>query len=143
MRPGLGVMINMLFGDRGQKFLQDAIGKTIKNAELKLDALRIEFEDGTGIKVSDAGQSCCERRYMRTDDDLTLYQGSQLVSMEVRDGTPVSGQYEDHEIQFLDVITSKGTFQMISHNEHNGYYGGFWIAVSEWNPSKPLETNED
>ena len=34
-----------------------------------------------------------------------------------------------HEVQFLEVKTSKGSFTMSSHNEHNGYYGGFSIEV--------------
>ena len=34
-----------------------------------------------------------------------------------------------HEIQFLDVKTDKGIFQMANNNEHNGYYGGFLIEA--------------
>ena len=36
---------------------------------------------------------------------------------------------EIHEIQFLDVKTSKGVFQISNHNVHNGYYGGFWVIA--------------
>ena len=43
----------------------------------------------------------------------------------------VEEEYETHEVQFLEIKTSKGIFTMSTHNEHNGYYGGFAIVVSE------------
>lgn len=35
-----------------------------------------------------------------------------------------------HEVQFLHVKTSKGSFAVSNHNEHNGYYGGFNVEAS-------------
>ena len=66
---------------------------------------------------------------MRTDDDLSDYQGSTLLDFELKDALNMEDKYGDHEVQFLDVKTSNGVFQMANHNEHNGYYGGFWIVA--------------
>lgn len=131
---GLGVLIQMLGGnEESAKLFSDCIGKTI--SELRLgedDALHFVFADGSKMKLADEGQSCCEVRYMRTDDDLPYYVDSQLVGAEIRDGSGVSSEYGDeHEVQFLLINTSKGAFTMSSHNEHNGYYGGFYVVASK------------
>ena len=129
---GFGVMINMLGGNRESvAAVQAAMGKTITALSLTDDQLRFEFEDGSRLRLWDNGQSCCESRYMQTDDDLPYYIGAKFVGAEVRDGGSTEGEYGDtHEIQFLVVTTDRGTFSMASHNEHNGYYGGFWITAS-------------
>jgi hypothetical protein len=66
---------------------------------------------------------------MRTDDTLTDYAGAELLDVALEDAPSLPAGGEEHEVQFLRVKTSKGTFVMSSHNEHNGYYGGFWIVV--------------
>ena len=85
------------------------------------------------MRLADEGQSCCENRYMSTDDDLSDFIGGTLLDAEIKaapDETDEWGQV--HEVQFLEVRTSKGSFTMASHNEHNGYYGGFYlVAISE------------
>lgn len=132
---GLGVMINMLCGnEESAKAMQAAIGKKIAEVRLGSDeALHFVFGDGSKMKLFDDGQSCCEARYMRTDDDLAYFVGANLLSAEVREAAEqTEGEYgEMHEIQFLVVGTSKGEFTMASHNEHNGYYGGFWVVAAE------------
>ena len=130
----IGVMIGMLSGDKETvEAFQVGLGKKI--AKLWLgddDALHFRFEDGTGIKLFDDDQSCCEHRYMRTDDDLEYYIGSVLQSAEVRDApSMVEDDYGEHEVAFLEVVTSKGSFTMSNHNEHNGYYGGFCIVCRQ------------
>ena len=129
---GFGVMINALGGNRETvEAVQAAMGKTITALSLTDDQLRFEFEDGSRLRLQDSGQSCCEHRYMLTDDDLPYYIGAKFVGAEVRDGGSTESEYGDtHEIQFLVVTTDRGTFSMASHNEHNGYYGGFWITAS-------------
>ena len=122
-------MIGMLSGDRGGEYLQEAIGKTISEVTLVVDALHFVFTDGSKIKLFDNGQSCCESRYMRTDDTLTDYAGAELLDVSLEDAPDLEAGGESHEVQFLRVKTSKGMFVMSSHNEHNGYYGGFWIVV--------------
>lgn len=127
--PGVGVMIGMLGGTEDSvAAYQRAVGKTIESVALVDDVLRFTFTDGYVLRVSDEGQSCCESRYMVTDDDLSYYAGAVLNGMEIRTSADLPDHDCAHEVQFLDVNTSKGTFQMCTHNEHNGYYGGFWIV---------------
>ncbi len=131
-QPGIGVMIGMLSGNaKSVKAFASAVGKTI--AALRLgedDALHFEFSDGSKLKLYDDGQSCCEQRYMRTDDNLSDYIGAKLLGAEIKDAPSIPDEYGEHEVQFLDVKTDKGVFTMSSHNEHNGYYGGFWIVAA-------------
>lgn len=142
--PGIGVMINMLGGNReSAEAFQAVIGQKI--SKLWLDpgddnALHFEFEDGRKGKLFDDGRSCCESRYMRTDDELGYYVGSILLGASVQDGPNEPDEYGDHEVQFLKVTTDRGVFTMASHNEHNGYYGGFWVIYQDETPSEG-ETN--
>jgi hypothetical protein len=130
---GMGVMFKMLGGNEDSvAAFTGSLGKTI--AVLSLgddDELHFEFSDGTKMCLFDDGQSCCESRYMRTDDDLTQFIGAQLIDAEIKDAPSIEDEYgESHEVEFLEVKTSKGSFTMASHNEHNGYYGGFAIRAA-------------
>ena len=129
-QPGLGVMIGMLGGNSNSvEAFKRAMGKIIGTVHVDDNNLLFAFEDGTHLKISDEGQSCCENRYMSCDDDLKDFVGATLMDGELKDGGGESGEYgEVHEIQFLDITTSKGVFTVSNHNEHNGYYGGFWIV---------------
>jgi hypothetical protein len=130
---GMGVMIGLLSGNQESvEAFRSVLGKTIIALVLGEDeALHFTFDDGSKLKLHDDGQSCCESRYMRTDDRLEDYIGSTLLNAEVRDAPTEAGEYGDeHEVQFLVVTTSKGAFTMSSHNEHNGYYGGFLIRAA-------------
>lgn len=115
---GMGVMINTLAGvGRGEEVIKDCIGKEIACVSLG----------------DDDAQSCYKTRYMRTDDCLVDFVGSKFLGLEIKDAPDVEPDYphEDvHEVQFLEIKTSKGCFTMSSHNEHNGYYGGFWICAA-------------
>jgi len=131
---GFGVMINMLSGNESSvKAFTESLNKTITALSLSDNSLHFTFDDGSKMKFHDDGQSCCESRYMRTDDKLEEFIGATLVGAEIKDAPTIDGEYgECHEVQFLEVKTSKGSFVMSSHNEHNGYYGGFSIkAVKE------------
>jgi hypothetical protein len=128
---GMGVMIGMLGGNSDSvAAFNKGVGQVITSLALADDALHFVFADGFKMRLADEGQSCCESRYMRTDDDLAYHVGATLVSAEVREAPTITGQYGDpHEVAFLVVTTSKGAFTMSTHNEHNGYYGGFWIQA--------------
>jgi hypothetical protein len=127
---GMGVMLGILGGNEETvTSIKSSLNKTIEKVELDGDDLVISFTDNTTLVIWDGGQSCCESRYMTTDDDLSDFSGAALLDMELK-----SAEYEDdnwsvHETQFLDVKTSEGVFTMVNHNEHNGYYGGFWIQA--------------
>jgi hypothetical protein len=131
MNLGLGVMIRMLGGNKESvDAMTGAIGKKIAAVSLTDDALHFTFEDGTKIKLADEGQSCCENRYMRTDDDLSYFVGAELRGAEVNEAPSAECEYDSHDVEFLVVHTDKGDFTMSSHNEHNGYYGGFCVQAS-------------
>ncbi|MCT9125379.1 DUF7448 domain-containing protein [Cupriavidus gilardii] len=124
-------MINMIGGNGDAvEVLKASIGKTIKMVTLEQDdALHFEFTDGSKIAMFDDGQSCCERRYMTTDDDLSSFAGSTFLGAEIKEAPSIEDEWGEHEVQFLEIQTSSGSFTMASHNEHNGYYGGFSITV--------------
>ena len=129
---GMGVMIRLLCGNEDSvNTFKSGLNKIIR--ELTLgddDALHFVFDDGYKMRLSDEGQSCCEHRYMRTDDNLDDFLGATLVDAEVKDGPEIESEWEIHDTQFLVVTTSKGVFTMTTHNEHNGYYGGFSIRAA-------------
>ena len=135
-QPGMGVMINELFGaPNGAELIQDAKGRTITHLDLNTEdnALHITLDGELKIKLRDDGQSCCEHRYMRTDDDLLYYIGAKLQNVYIKPGPEeTNGEWGDtHEIEFLEIETSKGSFIVANHNEHNGYYGGFYLVAEK------------
>lgn len=139
MSIGMGVMINVLFGDSrdSTSAIETAVGMTIRKAEMVGDgdgAIVLTFDGGT-LTIKDEGRSCCESRYLTCDDNLDNLIGDALVSVEEREG-PTSDDDEwgeVHETAFVVITTDKGAATVATHNEHNGYYGGFWM-VAEWSP---------
>ena len=142
---GLGVMIQMLGGNKESvECFRAAIGKTIAGIEISqsddgwhsgADTLAFTFDDGSRIGIRDEGQSCCEHRYMHTDDELSDFVGAELLGAEIRGGDSESGEYGDcKDSQFLVVQTSLGEFTVVNYNEHNGYYGGFWVVAVDLTP---------
>lgn len=135
--PGIGVMLSYLGGNESSvNAFKGALNKEIAALELKDEELLFTFSDGSKIKLFDDGQSCCEHRYMTTDDDLPYYVGSVLMDADIADAPSIEDEYGEHEVQFLKVKTSKGVFTIESHNEHNGYYGGFSIRAAVINGSE-------
>lgn len=131
MNTGIGVMIGILGGNKETvEAVKSSLSKTIKKVFLSENALTFQFEDGKVVRMFDDGQSCCEDRYMDTDDTLADYDGATLIDLQLVDAPDQEDEWGNtHEIQFLNVVTSKGTFQMSNHNEHNGYYGGFFLVA--------------
>lgn len=122
--------------------VEDAKGRIIAAIELTDGdtQLVIHFDDDRRLEIEDNKQSCCERRYMHTDDDLDFYIGATFLDARVEDG-PIEERDGDYkECQFLLIDTSKGTFTIANYNEHNGYYGGFDISAAFWEPP-PWEQN--
>lgn len=133
-RPGLGVMLRYLQREMtgGHNIPMKSLGKVIASVGVDSDKLVFEFVDKTKLTLKDEGQSCCEHRYMVCDDDLKPFIGATLTDLELADAPDVEDEYgETHEVQFLKVHTSKGSFTVSNHNEHNGYYGGFSIEAWE------------
>jgi hypothetical protein len=113
-------------------------GKIIAQMELVDNELIIGFVDGTALNVWDGGQSCCENRYMSSDDldNSKHYTNVAFVGIEVRDMGDADCEYGDHQQQALIVRTFLGDLTFVNHNEHNGYYGGFSVQIAEgkWVP---------
>lgn len=127
---GIGAMLRLLGGNEATvEAYHSALNKQIVSVAVADDELRFSLADGTKLIASDQGQSCCEHRYMHTDDDLASFAGSTFLGAEVREAPNEADEYGDHEVQFLIVNTSAGSFTIASHNEHNGYYGGFAIEL--------------
>lgn len=129
---GLGVMIRMLCGNQETvEAVTQCLGQTIVSVECSDKSLTLKFENGKTLSLWDDGQSCCEHRYMTCDDELESYKGAKLVDVEVVDAPNASTEdgYGCHDVQFLNVKTNLGVIQVATHNEHNGYYGGFCITA--------------
>lgn len=131
MSIGMGVMIHLLGGGSPHR-ASEYVGQTITAAAIEDDELRIAFADGRRIRVFDDGQSCCESRYMTTDDDVSSLVGRKLLNIEAKPGPEEEGEYGDlHETCFVEISTDGGFITITNHNEHNGYYGGFGLAIDE------------
>jgi hypothetical protein len=132
---GTGVMINEIFGDENRVKIGQAVGRKISSVEIVDNELVFKFDDESDLVIYDGGQSCCEQRWMHSDDNLGYYSGAVLMDMSVRDGGEVpaednAGGWDDTtESQFLVVDTDKGSFTVANYNSHNGYYGGFYITA--------------
>ncbi|MGA1047347.1 MAG: DUF7448 domain-containing protein [Minisyncoccia bacterium] len=136
---GLKVMINQLWRHKVEETydtLKNVINKKIIKVWLDEyeDKLKFIFEDGSQISIYDDGQSCCESRYMTTDYDLSKYSEATFLDIEIKDGGYLNEKWGyEHQIEFLDIKTNKGVFVIATHNEHNGYYGGFSIIAETIN----------
>jgi hypothetical protein len=102
------------------------LGRKILSASIHEYDLLMNFMDGSTLIVRDYGQ-CCEQRYMQTDDKLEDCAGGVLLGISVKPGRDYEDGEDWHEIQFLDIETTNGTFQIASHNIHNGNYSGFYL----------------
>lgn len=113
----------------GMGAILESLGKKITGLHCDGGQLIISFEDTT-LYLKDDAQSCCETRYMSTDDELEYYVGAELRGVRVQEGDGEESEWDCHDTEFLLIDTSIGTFTMVNHNEHNGYYGGFWLTAS-------------
>jgi hypothetical protein len=101
-----------------------SLGLPIEHVRMEEDRLEITFSEGN-LTIWDNDQQCCETRYMTTDDDLPSFVGAKLLGYEAVEVVCEDTEYERHEQMFVKVETTKGTITLVTHNEHNGYYGGF------------------
>jgi hypothetical protein len=129
--PGMGVMLGMLGGNEETvAAVMACINKVIASVEIKDDQLAMTFDDGLKVSFFDDGQSCCEHRYMVCDDKLDEYKDATFLGGSIKEAPSEDDEYGNcHEVQFLEISTSKGPLTVATHNEHNGNYGGFWIVA--------------
>lgn len=126
---GIGVNLHYL-GGGSKHSASEYVGRKITAAEIKDEHLLISFDDGVTIDIFDNGQSCCESRYMMTDDDVSSLVGHKLMRIEDKAG-PNEESEEEHETCFIEVGTDAGFITLVNHVEHNGYYGGFGLTIVE------------
>jgi len=146
-QPGIGSMLHYLSG--GSKHnASEFYGRKIVGAELQKaddnqsrwdrggkDAIVLKFEDGSGVALWDDGQSCCESRYITCDDDLSKIVGGTLTRIEPKETKDIEGEYGDcHEQVFIEIGTDECFVTVCTHNEHNGYYGGFGLTLDVLKP---------
>ncbi len=129
-QPGIGSMLHYLSG--GSRHNPDEFyGRKITSAALDDNKLKLSFGDGTAIVLWDDGQSCCESRYITCDDDLNKIVGGELRRIEAKrteDKADPEG-WGDHEMVFIEIGTDECFVTICTHNEHNGYYGGFGLTI--------------
>ena len=123
------------YGRRDISALQRLVGQKITLIDFVPEDSSGVFYDvsvcfnGARIDLGDEGQSCCEHRYMTTDDELGYLVGARLVDIFTAEAPDGPHEYDVHEVEFLKIVTDMGTATFENHNEHNGYYGGFNIVA--------------
>lgn len=132
---GIGAMLHQLGGGSDHN-TDEFYGRRIVSAEIKDDRLRIGFDDGEHIALWDNGQSCCESRYMTTDDNVADLVGKTLTLIEPKKHEEKDCEYGgSHEMVFIEIQakarTKVTTVTLVTHNEHNGYYGGFGLTITK------------
>ena len=129
---GMTVMLHELMGNKETvDIIKESLCKMIKRTYMENDKLCLEFTDGKTILIFDDGQSCCEERYMMTDDDLDYYKDCEFINLELQAAADIKDESDMHEVQFVLITTSLGVFTMATHNVHNCYYSGFLVVVGE------------
>lgn len=111
----------------------------IASATMQNDCLRLVFAQPglPSCDIYDDLQLCCENRWMTTDDDPSTIVGGRLLAVNKK---PVEDYPDDggsDEQMFVEVITDKGSITLCTHNEHNGYYGGFNVVVEDGDKIQP------
>lgn len=86
------------------------------------------------IGISDQ-QDCCEQAgYVTSEDSFEDFIGAGLLSIEVvseaLERTPVPDLSYEGSAMFVNVNTSKGLFQIVAYNIHNGYYSHEAVVIS-------------
>lgn len=128
---GIGAMLHVL-GGGSEHGADEYIGQKVLAAAMTDERLKLTLDSGNTIAIWDSGQSCCESRYMTTDDDIQSLVGHKLTRIEAKPGPDAQGEYgEEHEQVFVEIGTDKGFVTIVNHNEHNGYYGGFGLTITE------------
>ncbi len=129
-------------------------GKAIKNTIFNKRKNKIFlYFDNLVLQISDDMQICCEYRYITMDDDISDLIGDSLKEIIVKPAEATipdeSIGIEIHETMFVEIATNKNSIVFCTHNEHNGYYGGFNLNLEFFtynkeyniNPYSQIETN--
>jgi hypothetical protein len=105
----------------------------------EMDGYRITTDRQVILVGIDNSQSCCENwGYLTSEDDLRDFIGAQLSDIRVTDtalNTAMEAKIKDLSLyegscMFVTFDTSKGSFQFVAYNDHNGYYGHNAVVIS-------------
>lgn len=109
------------------------IGKTIARAKFTDDEIAVlAFSDGSELHIyDDSYQQCCEERWTTTEDDFSCLNGGILVSVQEKE---IPSDDVNAESCFIGIVSTKGSVDLKTYNDHNGYYGGIEIGVEEKHP---------
>lgn len=141
MNAGLGVMLHALSGGT-EESASKYYGRRIIAASVNDERARLEFEDGITIDITDEGQSCCEHRYITCDDNPDHIVSGVLQKIEVTPVPSETGEWDnEHERAFVEIATDSGHIKFCTHNEHNGYYGGFALNIREVSPTETTNSS--
>jgi len=66
-------------------------GQAVIDCKLDDNKLYLRLDSGVKIAIWDDGQSCCENRYMTTDDDIRSLIGGKLMRIESKEGPETEG----------------------------------------------------
>lgn len=135
-KMGVGAIIGLL-SSNGVSDKAQFIGRTISSVSVEEKRVVVGFTDGAGFVLKDEGQSCCEYRYLTTDDDPNA-----LVGLTFRDIVEKPGECKEeeggecHDTMFVDIVADGAWITLCTHNEHNGWYGGFSIELTPLSPGE-------
>lgn len=127
---GIGSMLHYLSGG-SEHSPEEYYGNKILMVDITDDKLTLKLSNDKTISIWDNGQSCCEHRYMSTDDDIKSLIGHTLTRIEAKEGPNITEDYDEHEQVFIEIGTDVCFITIVNHNEHNGYYGGFGLTITE------------
>lgn len=113
--------------------MENYIGRTIEKIHIKDDIVYIKFNKYDFLKVIMVN-TCCEELYFTSDDKLEDFNNSVLLDISFKESEEACEDEDlyggiEHDIGFLEILTSNGTLHIKAHNEHNGYYGGFYVKL--------------
>lgn len=118
-------------GSENYEAVRSVVGCIISSISIDGNQVIISFSNGKMLSITDNGQSCCEHRYITSDDlPVTFSEVETLVSVDSREMPTMSDEFGDpHEQCAVIVQTTLQSLTFVTHNEHNGYYGGFSLVA--------------
>lgn len=111
---------------------------TTKRWRRSYDGYRIVTDQQAILVGIEDSQHCCENwGHVTSEDDLQSYVGAQLNNIRITDTSlnavideAVGDLSYEGSCMFVTFGTSKGDFQFVAYNDHNGYYGHKAVLVS-------------
>jgi len=75
--------------------------------------LTLKLSNDKTIYIWDNGQSCCEHRYMTTDDNIKSLIGNTITRIEAKEGQSITEDYDEHEQVFVEIGTDVGFIAIV------------------------------